>query len=206
VTQHPDGKARKPGPKQMRLVKNYAVMPNYDAWAADMRQVAFDEAIYIEGLKRDKNNDNREVPGPEGSDKATLLWGVNERDGDGNPKLGLSFALMQQPKGAAEHRLERPYEWDNKGEYEMFQDKIDNMLFFFSDATQTVQYAPLSNNMTMKKLSAKRQNKDLADEFEVKRKKVEYRDATAEENAMEEERIQHLLIADDEAWMGTPEE
>ena len=30
-------KARKPGPKQMRLVKNYAVMPNYDAWAADMR-------------------------------------------------------------------------------------------------------------------------------------------------------------------------
>lgn len=105
AVQHPDERARKPGPKYMRLVKNYPLMPNYEAWATDMRQVAFDEAIHINPLNRDKKNHNREVvDGVNGIEKASLLWGVNERDMDGNPKLGLSFALMQKPKNAEEHR------------------------------------------------------------------------------------------------------
>jgi len=99
--------------------------------------------------------------------------------------------------------LVRPYDWDNKGEFLENEELLDNLLWFIDPVKGTVEYCPLSAKMTMKKLEAKRQEKNMRDHFQVKRKKIDLRDDDADDLRADEETIEHLLNADDEAYLGT---
>eukprot|EP00392_Amoebophrya_sp_AT5.2_P004842 g4851.t1 len=141
----------------VKVKKELELLPDAKLWPTSFRSVIFDEETQI----------------AESEDNPAVFWGET--------KLGKSYFGLLKPDAGGEHRLERAYIWSNKGAWEAAREEQSTMLLQFGDSkTKKVRFCPISNKMRMKKMLAQLQT-GINTDFDVGRKHVEWRAASAAE-------------------------